>query len=977
MKQTLLLFLFVLISLGVYGQVFSDSFDDGLTTNTYYGQNFSGTESAGEWVVTGNGNTGAYELFGYSVKDATGAPATVDITGNHKVYLRAKASNLGTKIRLDVKDKAGYVTSLAGITKTMVNEYLVLEFDFSGQLNDGGYGGTPCATGPCPVNGKEISEFQFYINGGTGGFGGVVKIDFLSVGSQPQVGPMSDVFQDQFDDPISLKYMGSSTAALVNVVEDGNWKIVGDGNGGAYEPVAMLLYNPTTLDTTDVSCAAANDKIYIRMRSTVPGTSVRLDLQDINSMATTAGSINKLITQEYKTYEYNFAGSYSDLAYGGTGCSAGPCPVDAERIANMIIFINQGSGAFLGEVQIDYISYGTALEVVDGNENQLVYGDHFSKDAKYVSTSASYGLSVAKSNLKITGTGVDGAYTAISYKLNEKDAGVDVNVTGNNKMFIKAKCNKANTLMRVDLVDSSGFVTSQASFTRLLTPDYTVFEINFDAAYVDAGYGGTACATGPCPVDGKAIRSVLLYPNPADGAFEGDIEIDYISFGAPMGEDIQKYADQFDNGDKTKWSDANGFTVTEKDGFLELTGDGTAGAYAAFSYIPHNQTTNEDLTLNLVSNNKLYVRAKSSVAGVPLRIDLVDAAGFVTSEPAVVRNVTGEYSVLEYDFSGTYTDGGYGGTPCTTAPCPVDGTNLARFLFYVDPANGKFNGTVTLDWFSTLEPLEVIPENPVAPGVKEYKDEFTDNATNFFAPNGGLSLSAADGEIKVKGDGTSGQYAPIIYEMHKGADSLLVDVTSTKDDLYVRAKSSTPTTLRFDLQDYKGYLTSLAGITNNVGTEYATLKYSYAGKYSDGGYGGTPCTAGPCAVDGKRIEKLQIYIAPGTGAYNGDLAIDWISFGEPITVDVVDYSLAQFGKIYPNPATSELYLELQTLVSGDLTFELTDMTGRIVKTVGFSNIQEGNNGVKISLENINAGFYLASAKINGKKVFVNKIVVNK
>jgi hypothetical protein len=974
MKKILLLFFSMLTTMVVNGQVFADAFTDGSIANTYYGANFKGEEAGGEWTVTGNGKTGQYELFGYSIKDAAGAAKTVDVTGNHKIYVRAKASNLGTKIRLDLKDKSGFVTSLAGITKTLVNEYLIVEFDFKDQLKDGGYGGTACTTGPCNVNGKEISEFQFYINPGTGNFGGVVKIDFIAVGTPPAVGPTSDVFQDQFNDTISLKFMGSATPGLKNVVENGLWKIVGNGNGGIYDPVAMRLYNPATKDTTDISAAKAKDKIYIRMKSTSEGTVVRLDLQDINAFATTGGSLQKIITKEFKTYEYNFAGSYSDLAYGGTGCTAGPCVVNAERIQNMILFINPGSGAFLGEVQIDYISFGTALEAVDPNENKLVYGDHFGGDDKFVSTGSAYQLKVANSNFKITGTGADGPYSSISYRLNEKGAGVDVNVTGNNKMFIKAKSNKANTLLRMDLVDSSGFVTSKISFTRLLTTDYTTYEINFENEYTDAGYGGSACATGPCKVNGKAIRSIQLFPNPADGGFKGDIEIDYISFGAPMGEDIQKYADQFDNGDRTKWSDAGGFTVAEKDGVLELKGNGTAGAYTAFEYFPHNQTSKENLVLSLTSNNKLYIRAKSSVAGVPLRVDLVDSKGFATTNPSVAKNVTGEYTVLEYNFAGTYTDGGYGGTACATGPCPVDGSKIAKFLVYVDPDKGKFNGTVTIDWFSILEPLEVIVVNPVAEGVKAYKDEFTNNATTLIAPTGGLKLSGANGEIKITGDGTSGAYAPLVYKIAKGLDTL-VDVSSTKDKLFVRAKSTVATTLRVDVQDYKGYLTSLAGVTNNVGTNYTTLEYNYAAKYTDGGYGGTPCTAGPCPVDAKRIRGLQVYLAPGVGAYKGDMSIDWISFGEPITVDVVDFSLVQFGKIYPNPATTEMYLELQTLVAGDLRFELTDLSGRVVKSMNFNNLPEGNNGVKISLDNVNSGLYLAKATLNGKNVFVSKVVV--
>lgn len=959
-------------------QVYIDQFDDGESANVFYNNGYSGSEEDGEWTINGDGSGGMWDIFGYNVVDDSGAETTIDITGNNKVFVRAKASNLGTQLRMDAIDADGFATTIPGFTKTLVNDYVVFEFDFAGNYSDGGYGGTACdgAAAPCPVDGTRISNFFFYVNPGQGAWQGSVVMDYISVGLEPDAEITSSVWQDHFDNPESLGYMGQGSI-LNNAVGNSLWSITGDGTNGPWDPVSILMGNPETGDTIDVSVAEGNDKVFIRMRTDVPNTSIRLDLQDINDMATTAGSITKIISNEWDTYEFNFAGSYQDLAYGGTGCSVGPCDVDSERIANMILFVNPGVEAFVGQVDIDYISVGTALEAGEGGSNVLVYGDHFSDDDGFIGTSAAFELEVDNSTFSITGAGIDAPYAAVSYTCHDDAGGILVDATGNNKVFIKARSSVPNTRLRLDLQDAEGYATTQPSFTRVLDQEYSVIELDFDASYIDGGYGGTPCDTGPCVVDGTSISSILLYPNPADGMFEGVIDIDYISFGAPLGEDVFRYQDHFDNEDSTPWSDAGGFTVEETGTELTITGDGSAGPYAAFNYTAHDQESGEQLTLDLTSNNKFYVKAKSTVDGTPLRIDLVDMPGFATTEPSTVRNIGTEYSVLEFDYSGTYSDGGYGGTACDTGPCPVDGTTIQNFLFYIDPDNGGFAGTVTIDWVSTIAPIETIVENEGPLGVDDYSDEFTDNSLDFTTGADGLTATAVEGQLRVIGDGTSGPWTPVTYEMHEGTDSLLVNLINNDDKLYIRARSTVADLpLRVDVQDNELYLTSQAGLQNLVGTEFSTLEYDYAGTYIDGGFGGTPCTAGPCDVDGQRIQFLQYYINPGIGLFDGELHIDWISAGEPLTVNVFETELIDGAKIYPNPASEEMYLEMDTKVNGAVVATIVDMNGKVVQTSSLGNFAAGNNSMKISINELSVGMYFLNVSIENQPAFNTKIFID-
>ncbi len=985
MKQAFTFLIFALLVSPVISQVYIDEFDDGVESNISLGTGYTSIEENGEWSITGDGSGGAFEVFSLTPNNEDGTPLIIDISENNKIYVRVKASNLGTQLRMDVRDAEGFASTLGSVTKSLVSDYTVFEYDFTGALNDGGFGGTACesADAPCPVDPTQIAGFDFYVNPGQGAFGGAIVFDFVSVGSAPNVGPISEVWQDNFDDETVLGFLSSSTPGLTNTISNSSWNIVGDGTGGMWEPVNMLFFNPTTLDTIDVPVSEGNDKVFIRMRSAVPGTTIRVDLQDINDMATTGGSITKAISDEWVTYEYNYAGAYSDLGFGGTGCSSdqAPCPVDSDRIANLILFINPGVGAFAGQVEIEYISIGTALEADGGDEGQLVYGDHFSGGDNYVNTAGSFELSVDNSTLKINGTGVDAPFAAVAYSIHDMDTGAGsfVDATGNNKLYIKARSNTPNTLLRIDLVDTAGFVTTLPSFTRLLEEDYGVIELDFSGQYTDGGYGGTPCdaSVAPCNVEGTAIGTVLLYPNPADGGFAGCLEVDYISFGKPMGEDVKAYIDNFDNENRDQWSDADGFTVEETGSELTISGDGSAGPFAAFNYTLHDTETFAPLVVDVTSNNKLYIKAKSTIDGTPLRVDLMDEGGFATTEPATIVTVGEEYEVLEFDFTGTYMDGGYGGTSCMTGPCPVDGSALTTLLVYIDPNNGGFDGTLTIDWISTIEPLENLDEPEIPVGIDDYTDVMEDNSLDFISNADGIATVAEDGLLKLIGDGTSGEFAAVFYKLHDGLDSVIVNALNNDSKLYIRATSTVDLVpLRIDLIDYEGFNTTLAGITNPVASTFETLEYDFTNNYLDGGYGGTACATGPCPVDGERIEQLSFYVDPGIGSFEGEVHIDWIAFGEPITVSVLDQNILSSARIFPNPSSGQVHVEMNTLKSGSITSTVLDLNGKVVQSNNHGFQYSGNSSNSLDLSMMNSGMYIINVALDGVPVFYQKILID-
>jgi hypothetical protein len=319
-----------------------------------------------------------------------------------------------------------------------------------------------------------------------------------------------------------------------------------------------------------------------------------------------------------------------------------------------------------------------------------------------------------------------------------------------------------------------------------------------------------------------------------------------------------------------------------------VTGAGTNGAYDVFTYsVP--------TTVNATGNNKVYVRAKSSIAGAQLRMDIQDLAGFVTNANPPFNALTTSYQVYEFDFTGRFTQwygniNPIGMMPCSSSnPCPVNGSMTKQLYFTVNQGTPNFAGTITIDYIS----FGTSP-TPVVPGVT-YSEHFPSAAAAnsvVYTPSGLTSAWSNSSEIIISGNGTSGQYSPFVIQMRDATGTPLTNVDATLSTVglmphkvYVRARcTSGNTVLRLDLKDNLDFATTSPGVTQTVGTNYTDLVFDFSSSgYIDGGYGGTACTSGPCPVNATRLKELLIYPKPGVGSFSGDLIIDYISFGKPQT----------------------------------------------------------------------------------------------
>jgi hypothetical protein len=730
---TFLLGMFFLTQSG-YSQVFVEQFDNTPASFVGGAPSYATSVAASEWTINCT-NTGAYDAFTYQTNDGAAA-IIVDATGNNKVFVRAKASSVGTQLRMDIQDEAGYLTSIPGITKSLTTDYLVLEYDFSGVYQDGGYGGTPCTAGPCAVDGSKTKQLVFYVNPGQGGFNGSVVVDYISFGEAAGNVITSNVFQDHFTQDSSINsfvYFGPGlSGALNNPTEV---VIHGDGTSGPYDPFTYIFRNPVTLTPIDIDVTAGNNKLYVKVKSTVANTAFRIDLQDVNDYLTTQGSLTKIVGTEYKVLEFDFSGNYADLGYGGSPCTAAtaPCPVDGTRIKDLIAFIKPGEGGFLGDLTIDYISFGVSLEPA-GPPAELVYEDHFNNATlDYTSPGTGFTAEESGTELKIVGDGSSTPYTAISYVLNDRTTGAPVIVdmtNAQNKVFVKAKTLAGNVPLRLDLIDTSGYITSLAGLTKIIGPDYTVFSYDFSGNYNDGGYGGSPCTTGPCAVDPKSIKQVLFYIDPALGTYNGTVFIDFISIGIPLEDDpgvpvgIINYQDQLST-DAGNINTPGGVASSFVGNAWRLTGDGTCGQYAQVKYGLHDDAGLPILGNTVGSNDKIYIRAKSSVAGTVFRLDVQDYETYSNNLFAQTATLTNAYEVYEYNYAGNYADGAYGGSPCTVSGCPVDGERIANLLAYINPGTGLFAGTIDIDWISFGSPITGVTDVTRLNALKSYPNPVT------------------------------------------------------------------------------------------------------------------------------------------------------------------------------------------------------------------------------------------------------------
>ena len=89
------------------------------------------------------------------------------------------------------------------------------------------------------------------------------------------------------------------------------------------------------------------------------------------------------------------------------------------------------------------------------------------------------------------------------------------------------------------------------------------------------------------------------------------------------------------------------------------------------------------------------------------------------------------------------------------------------------------------------------------------------------------------------------------------------------------------------------------------------------------------------------------------------------------TMRVETLGEAQYAKVfpaYPNPATGATRIQFELLQAAQVSWELRDMTGKVVKANNMGNQTAGYNSFELSTSDLQAGMYTVSLTLNGSVV---------
>lgn len=161
--------------------------------------------------------------------------------------------------------------------------------------------------------------------------------------------------------------------------------------------------------------------------------------------------------------------------------------------------------------------------------SQVIYSDKFNEGINNATSSASLTTSINNNNLRITGDGTSGAWNNIIYSFHTADTNINVDISANPKFYIKVKAENS-PIMRIDLIDSNGYVTNATPSSISLDISYQVFEIDFTGKLGHTKKDGP-CSTGVCNVNLLEIKGIMIFLNPGTGMYSGNIDIEWLSLG--------------------------------------------------------------------------------------------------------------------------------------------------------------------------------------------------------------------------------------------------------------------------------------------------------------------------------------------------------------------------------------------------------------------------------------------------------------
>lgn len=121
-------------------------------------------------------------------------------------------------------------------------------------------------------------------------------------------------------------------------------------------------------------------------------------------------------------------------------------------------------------------------------------------------------------------------------------------------------------------------------------------------------------------------------------------------------------------------------------------------------------------------------------------------------------------------------------------------------------------------------------------------------------------------------------------------------------------------------------------------------------------------------IDNTQVEEIQYYRLRQND-YDGKYSQSQIIAVNKSCNDLSINSL----NVYPNPASSNINIELKLYKKETISFSIYDNTGRLVREENTQTYESGFNTVNIDINNLDQGIYILKATTNNKE-FVHKII---
>ena len=265
--------------------------------------------------------------------------------------------------------------------------------------------------------------------------------------------------------------------------------------------------------------------------------------------------------------------------------------------------------------------------------------------------------------------------------------------------------------------------------------------------------------------------------------------------------------------------------------------------------------------------------------------------------------------------------------------------------------------------------------------VVNYADDLSAAGEQFSGNPSGVSFDVSAGVLSIVGDGTSGLYETISYELRDDlGNPIAADVAGSGDKLYLsaRTRSGRAAELRVDVVDGDEYASTLAGRTASIsGDGFATYVLDFAGGYTDGAYGGTGCRQGgpSCPVNPRDVRRLTFYPEPGVGRFAEAIEVDRLSFGRPLTSGITDAQTLGALAASPNPATDLVTLTFDLAADARVGFTVADALGREVARVTEQPYALGAHRRTFDTSALPAGVYAFALSVDGRPAGTRRVVV--